>query len=317
MLTEAECGVCAGRDITLFCTAFDRFRRRRESVWRIMRCRGCGFGWTSPPLKETEIAGHYPAAYLGDTARMLEDFFSGNLARSRAWKGETEKIRLVESCVRGGRILDVGCGDGKFLWALDSNRWNRTGVEFSGATLALVRPRMPDLQLVEGDLHSKELRCEYFDAITFWHVFEHLPNSTETLRRARALLRPGGWLFISLPRLDSLQAMLFRQYWYPFDDVPRHLYHFSRKSLEMLLRNAGFHLRRVVFFSRRVNFHSLKHSLLNWSRERIRSSLPYYLLKPLLFCFPLVEQFTDSYGILTAIAQKPSQGRESARDPRA
>jgi len=304
MLTEAECNVCAGRDIALFCMAFDRFRGRREPVWRIFRCRACGFGWTSPPLPETEIAQHYPAAYLGDTARTLDDFFSGKLARSRAWKGETEKTRLVERCIRSGRILDVGCGDGKFLWALDSERWDRTGVDLSSATLALVRSRMPGLQLVTGDLRCDELRAEQFDVITFWHVFEHLPNPAENLRRAQNLLKPGGWIFISLPRLDSLQALLFKQYWYPFDDVPRHLYHFSRKSLELLMGKAGFQVKQAVFFSRRVNFHSLKHSLLNWSRECTRSSVPYYLLKPMLLCFPLIEVFTDSYGILTAIAQK-------------
>ncbi len=123
-------------------------------------------------------------------------------------------------------------------------------------------------------------------------------------------------MFISLPRLDSIQAAIFKRYWYPFDDVPRHLYHFSRKALLLLLRQTDFEIERIVFFSRRVNFHSLKHSLLNWSRERTGSAVPYYLLKPLLLFFPLVEEITGSYGILTMIARKSPERAGVSQAPR-
>jgi SAM-dependent methyltransferase len=300
-----SCLVCGNDDDELFCTAVDRVRRLAEPVWQIRRCVQCGFGWTFPIPSEEDTRAFYPSNYLGDVERTLDDYLSGRLRGTRSWRGSTEKVRLVERHIRNGRILDVGCGDGKFLWALDTRRWMATGVDNLPETLSRVRLRMPSLHLIEGDIYSGLLEEAGFDVLTFWHVFEHLPEPRSILRRAGALLRPGGWLFISLPRFDSLQARIFREYWYAFDDVPRHLYHFSRTSLDRLLLEAGFLLRDHRLFSPLVNFHSLKHSLLSWSEDWYRSRLPYYVLKPLLHPFVLLERASDSYGILTTIAQKP------------
>ncbi len=308
-----SCPVCGGDESSLFCTAIDRVRKQTSPVWRIERCALCGFGWTSPTPTAEETAGFYPPDYFGNIERTLDDYLSGRLLGTRSWRGCTEKARLVEKYVKGGRILDVGCGDGKFLWALSRDRWDATGVDTHSATLSLVRARIPSLRLVEGDLYSGELTEGTFDVLTLWHVFEHLANPAAVLRRIFALLRPGGWLFISLPRFDSLQASIFRRHWYAFDDVPRHLYHFPKSSLDRLLRGAGFEIRRHLLFSRLVNFHTLKHSLLNWCEGRFSTRAAYYLLKPLLFPFVLLERVIDRYGILTTIAQKPPQRHQDTK----
>jgi 2-polyprenyl-3-methyl-5-hydroxy-6-metoxy-1,4-benzoquinol methylase len=278
---------------------------RTEKLWDILRCLRCGFGWTSPRLAEREVAAHYAPDYLGETARAIEEFRSGRLARTRSWRKETEKVRLLEGYVPHGRILDVGCGDGRFLWALDGERWERTGVDLARATVDLVRSRITGLALISGDIFCDRLEAGSFDAVTFWHALEHVPHPERVLVRAGDLLRPGGRILISLPAFDSLQARIFRRYWYAFDDVPRHLHHFSRAALDLLLANSGLKVESHLFFSRVVNFHCLKHSLLNWSQDRFTSRLPYYLLKPLLFGFLLVEQFSGKYGMATTIARKP------------
>jgi SAM-dependent methyltransferase len=300
-----SCLVCGSSQTEIFCKAFDRFLERREPVWDIRRCLACGFGWTSPPLPEAEIASHYPGSYLGNTAKAIEEYLGGTLAASRSWRGEWEKTLVVNQFRPSGRILDVGCGDGKFLWALDGNNWERTGVELSAETVRLVNARIPSVRMIQGDLFTAPLPAGGFDVITLWHVLEHLPQPTKNLHRISDLLAPGGWLIISVPRFDSLQARIFRKYWYPFDDVPRHLYHFSLESLERLLLAAGFRMESRQFFSRRVNFHSLKHSLLNWSQERCASRVPYYLLKPLILFAPIVEAVSKKYGMLTIAARKP------------
>ncbi|HEY3130584.1 MAG TPA: class I SAM-dependent methyltransferase [Acidobacteriota bacterium] len=302
------CSICSSPEVELFCTAFDRISNHPEKRWQILRCRACGFGWTFPPLAEEEIAAYYPPAYLGDVRQTLDGFLAGTLQLSRSWRKEPEKVRLLERIVRTGRILDVGSADSKFLLALDPRRWQRTGVEFNREVVDLVRSKVPGLQLVTGDIYSQELPNLSFDVITFWHVFEHLPDPRRVLHRVYRLLRPGGWLFLSVPNFDSWQARLFRRHWYAFDDVPRHLHHFSPRSLELLLQEAGIHFCRHVFFSRIVNIHCLKYSLINWSEERFGSRRPYYFLKPFLFLFHFLESFSRHYGMLTTIGRRPLSG---------
>lgn len=269
-----------------------------------MRCPECRGGWTSPPLPEEAIASYYPESYLGNTEKTIEEFRSGNLQRSRSWRKETEKVKLLERYQAGGRVLDVGCADGKFLWALDPGRWERWGVEFSARTAELVKREMPGLQILPGDIYHPGLPCNHFQAITLWHVLEHLPRPEKVLARAAALLAEGGLAVISLPNMDSIQAGLFGMHWYGYDDVPRHLYHFSPAALSGLLKEAGFEVLGRYYSSRLLNFHCLKHSLLNWAGPKPAGRWLYYLLKPGLFTLVWAEGLTGRYGIMTVVARK-------------
>ena len=65
-----------------------------------------------------------------------------------------------------------------------------------------------------------------FDAVTFWHVLEHLENPGEALVAAGRLLKSNGWLVVAVPDYASLQAKLFGKYWFHLD-LPRHLHHFE------------------------------------------------------------------------------------------
>ena len=298
-----QCPVCACPNWKLFTTSFDRLFNRPERMWEVRRCEDCGLGWTSLPLPEEELVHHYPPAYLGDTAHTIEAFLSGTLQRSRSWRRETEKIALLERYLSGGHILDVGCGEGKFLWGLDTKKWQRTGVDFSEEALRLVKAKIHDITLLEGTIYSPQLQANKFDVITFWHVLEHLPDPMKVLERAYQLLRPGGWLIISVPNFASLQAHLFGRHWYAID-VPRHLYHFAPGPLEILLKKVDLRVHEHLFFSPMANIHSLKYSLIYWSESYFGNRLPYYLLKPLLFAFPLLERWNGKYGMLTTIARK-------------
>ena len=299
-----QCPACFCQQWELFTTAVDRVLPRPEESWEIQRCQDCGFGLTTPVLSEERIKQYYPSTYHGDTVQTIEAFLSGELQQSRSWKGEKEKVDLVQQFVDKGRILDVGCADGKFLWALDPEKWDRTGVEFAEQTVRLVNDKIPDLTLIEGDLFSDKLPENSFDVITFWHVLEHLPRPRAVLERTHKLLRPGGWLFISLPNFDSLQARLFQRHWYAFDDVPRHLYHFAPRPLDILLKENGLKVCKHMFFSPTVNFHCLKYSLINWSEAHFGSRLPYYMFKPLLMVFPLLERFSGKWGMLTTLSRR-------------
>ena len=306
---RGTCPVCGTDSPYLFSTAIDRLREADGGRWRIMRCRRCGFGWTEPLIGESEIAAYYPAAYLGGIEERVHQYLRGELQKSRSWRGEMEKVRLVEGFVSGGSLLDVGCGEGKFLWALSPERWRRVGVELSAEAVHLVRSRISNIEMLPGDVFQSALNPASFDVITSWHVLEHLADPARALRRAAGLLRPGGIVVVSLPSIDSLQAALFRKHWYGFDDVPRHLHHFSRDALDLLMTGCGFKVERHLLFSEFVNFHALKHSLMNWAAGVPAGRFCYYALKPLLFGLQLLERLSGRYGIRTVVARRlPNEG---------
>lgn len=297
-----HCAVCSSPRLGLFCRVGDRDFPGK--TWKVWSCSRCGYGWTQPRVTREEIALYYTTDYLGDTRRTLQQFLDGQLKRSRSWRRETEKVALVERYAAGGRVLDVGCAGAAFLLAMDSKRWHRVGVEFVQEVVEIVRQEFPQMEVFAGDIESDRLGENSFDAITFWHVFEHLFESRKILKRVFQLLRPGGSAFLSVPNFASYQADLFRHHWYAFD-LPRHLHHFSPRSLEILLADSGLKVLEHVFFSKMSNFHQLKHSLVHWSEERFASRIPYYLLKPTLFLFSSFERFSVRYGSLTTIATKP------------
>ncbi len=313
-LQSRTCPICLSDPAEVFCEVRgnDRLHTSASEAQLpgntiVYRCKNCTLGWIDPVPSARELAGYYTSSYLGDVASTVEGFLAGQLQRSRSWKNELDKARLVERFVAGGRILDVGCGDGKFLCALDRRRWERSGIEAIGSAVSLVRSKLSDLSLVAGDVLSAQLPEESFDVVTLWHVLEHLPEPQKVIQRVRGLLAPGGWLFISLPNFESWQASIFRRHWYALD-VPRHLYFFSPRSLRLLLTETGLIVVRNAFFSRRASFHQLKHSALNWSQSAFGSRFPYYCIKPILGIACLLENVTEGYGVLTTVARKAPNG---------
>ncbi len=212
-------------------------------------------------------------------------------------------VALVEGFRSGGSLLDVGCANALFLLALDPQRWRRMGIDVVRESVEVINRRVPDLRVLLGDIHQPDLPTGSFDVITFWHVFEHLFEPRRVLERSRTLLKPGGLVFISAPNFDSLQAGLFRRYWWALK-APRHLHHFSPRSLEKLLVDAGLRPLKNLLV-RRHNFHPMKHSLLQWSEATFASRFPYYALKPTLFGLRVVERLAGKWGTLTTVARKP------------
>lgn len=301
----ASCPLCGNPRVSLFCRVPGQEREGR--LWEIWKCEQCEYGWTLPEIDPEELAGYYPEAYLGGTRKMLAEFSAGTLQRHRSWRRETEKVELIERLLPSGRILDVGASNGSFLLALQEQGWQPSGVERIREVVELVREQHPGLDLRTGNIFSADFEPDSFDIVTFWHVFEHLPHPERVLTRVRELLKTGGRVVISVPNFASYQSHLFRAHWYAFD-VPRHLHHFSPAALEYLFTKTGFRLREHLFFSRYYNFHQLKHSLINWSEERLSSRIPYYLLKPGLFLFQWAERLGSRYGALTSIGQAGGMG---------
>lgn len=147
----------------------------------------------------------------------------------------------VESLLRRksqGAILDLGCSSGGFLTSMKGPSWKLYGIEMSKPVADRARAAT-GAEVFVGDVLDAPFEAGTFDAITCFHVFEHVYRPREVLQKILTWLKPGGVFIAYMPNIDSGAARCFRSYWYALE-LPRHLSHFSPKSLSKLAKSVGF-----------------------------------------------------------------------------
>ena len=208
-----------------------------EGEFEQSRCAACDLFFLSSRVPETEIHRYYPATY---TPWRPVRYSSLIYRLAGALAIPQKRRRRIQRFIAGGRILDVGCGTGAFLAALDDAAWRKFGMD---VTLPVDIPCAGEFHT--GYFDREPVPMEAVHAITMWHVFEHLYHPLQALRNAAAILRPEGYLFISIPNPHSFDARLFGRFWCGWD-VPRHIATYSRAALSSMLERAGFRLHAVV-----------------------------------------------------------------------
>ncbi|MFC7666664.1 class I SAM-dependent methyltransferase [Hymenobacter humi] len=193
----------------------------------IVQCAGCSFQFTNPRPDEADIGRYYES----------DDYVSHNSGAAglvnRAYKVARfftmrRKVGLLTKFApRRGKLLDYGCGTGNFLAAAKSAGWDVAGFEPNARAREEASQRLGQPIGQDG---LGALEPGTFDAITLWHVLEHVHTLNETLAQLAALLKPDGVMLIAVPNVESLDAQHYRELWAAYD-VPRHLYHFAPKTM--------------------------------------------------------------------------------------
>lgn len=153
------------------------------------------------------------------------------------------KMRQILSCLSACctsakiKILDIGCGEGRFLECLDDARFEKYGLETNKEGAEACRRKKIDI--FNGGLSAANFADGFFDVITLWHVVEHLGNPAETLTGIRRILKTDGVFVLSTPNTGSLGYRWGRGLWFHLD-TPRHLVLFNRDNLAIFLRKSGF-----------------------------------------------------------------------------
>jgi len=184
-----------------------------------------------------------------------------------------QKLKLVEAHVSRGTLLDYGCGTGMFLNAAAADGWKAFGIEPDAGARKLAQEGGNSIAATLKDFSAQNPSFRA-NAITLWHVLEHVPDLSKTISFLKAALDPGGVLIIAVPNLNSNDAAYYGEHWAAYD-VPRHLYHFNKGSLEDLLNRNGFALtetRPMKFDSFYVSMLSEKyrHGKINYVRAFLR-----------------------------------------------
>jgi len=156
-------------------------------------------------------------------------------------------VRLYRELVGDGprRILDVGCGNGRFLALLRDFGpvgWELAGIDFDEEAAAACRERGFETHVgrVE-DFRSGDGR---FDAVVMLQLIEHVADPGAICERVYSLLRPGGHFIVETPNLAGLDYRLFRRSWWGHYHFPRHWNLFSSATLRRLLEERGFEIVR-------------------------------------------------------------------------
>lgn len=146
-----------------------------------------------------------------------------------------KKIKLINRFSNSSKtILDIGCGTGEFLTYAKKNNWETYGVEVNPIARHIAKEKkINTTEKIENITETK------FNTITLWHVLEHLPDLENQIKKIRTLLLDKGTLIIAVPNYKSYDAQYYKQYWAAYD-TPRHLWHFSQKSISILFKKYNF-----------------------------------------------------------------------------
>lgn len=150
------------------------------------------------------------------------------------------KLKLINSESQKRSVLDIGAGVGDFLSVCKNNGWQTTGIEPSEKAKTIAKSK--GVSFVEK---SAELENNSFDVITMWHVLEHVPDLENQILELKRLLKPNGTIFIAVPNFKSFDAKYYKEYWAAFD-VPIHLWHFSKTSIQKLFAKQNLQLKKVL-----------------------------------------------------------------------
>jgi SAM-dependent methyltransferase len=257
--------------LTLLFAAQDYITGQR---FAISRCRGCDFVVTTPQPGPVEMAAYYPAGYYGAAGGRRFPWLVERLQQSLyGWR-----VRSVVAAAGAGtrrRVLDVGCGRGLLLREFRRHGWEVQGTELSAPAASYGRDVL-GLPVAIGSLETLAFPAHHFDAVTVWHVLEHLPDPRVLLAEVDRILKPGGVLFIGVPNFGGWEARLGRDKWFHLD-VPRHLTHLTKATLQRALAQQGFLDRRWSGFAPEYDCFSFVQSALN--RCGLRHNLLYNLLR--------------------------------------
>ena len=237
----------------------------------LVKCQQCGLVYQTP--RPADLSPYYEGDYMcfGGSSKPFK--FQPLTQRKRAFQPNPDIEfygsaysygEIVNAVVAGrhqGRLLDVGCGPGDFLYAAQQLGWEVVGVEPNPGAAQRAQARLSSKPasvasvasqsngtVVTGFLQAGMLPDASFDLVTLWHVIEHLDDPVQTMREAHRLLKPGGLCIVQTPRLGSLESALFGPVWSGLDS-PRHLTIFSRATLFGVMQKAGFQVSETAINS--------------------------------------------------------------------
>lgn len=180
------------------------------------------------------------------TIEHLNTFYSPSYYNFNRWHDEAKGAvyaKRLKRLRRTGRFLDVGCATGFFINGIRQNSdWEVCGVDFGSAAIRFARDEL-GLEAIEGDLQDADYPGQFFDYIHINNVLEHVLDPVALLKECRRIIKPDGYLFLSVPNGHNDSRTLidfYRLENLPARSVNGHIFFFPRETLLMLFDRMQF-----------------------------------------------------------------------------
>lgn len=235
LIHYTNCPACGSSTLKSILTAKD-YTVSNES-FAIVECGTCTLRFTQDVPNVNSIGPYYKSEnYISHTN--TSKGFINSLYQSVRKKTLKQKRKLIEKTtgLKIGKLLDVGSGTAAFASEMKQAGWQVIGLE-PDEDARKVALQINDVELNNISLFY-ELPENSFDAITMWHVLEHVHDLQGYIAKLKSILKENGKLFIAVPNYTSKDAAIYKEFW-AAHDVPRHLYHFSPQSMKMLIEKHG------------------------------------------------------------------------------
>ena len=216
-----------------------------KEVFDIRSCVGCGLWRTDPRPTLEKIGNYYESPNYLSHSEESQTFFKKLYNSFRSYNA-INKLKILEDHVSEKsnirRLLDVGCGIGVFLEHAKFRKWSIFGIETNKKARKIAEKRLksPILENID-DLKVEEK----FDAISLWHVLEHLPDPDEAMEKLHHHSTKKAILVIGVPNRESYDAKLYDKHWAAYD-VPIHFWHFTKKDIKNLAKKTGWRVDAVL-----------------------------------------------------------------------
>ena len=235
-----NCPVCGSQKFDPFISGKDYFLT--GEVFNIVKCHDCGFRFTNPRPKAENLGKYYESTYYISHSDSRKGLFASVYQMVRKYT-LSRKLALISKFQQKGEILDIGCATGQFLNYMAEHGWNTTGIEPDEKTRVHAISEYGLKVYPEEQLNV--LQKSSFDVITMWHVLEHVAELNTRTEQLKNLLKPQGTLIIAVPNCNAYDAKKYGEFWAGYD-LPRHLYHFTKEDVKLLLENHGFTIVNIM-----------------------------------------------------------------------
>lgn len=227
-LQHISCPLCSSKEYDLI---------KEINVWRIVKCKKCGFCYNNPRPNKGYLRRQYTnRSSIDESILQLQESYPLSYFFNR-------KLDLIEHAHKKGRILDIGCGAGLFLDIAKRRDWETYGLDPSSWVKEVAKKK--GFKSYIGYIQALNIPSNYFDVVFSSATLEHLSDPLGDLKEMYRILKQNGLFFAtSIPNFNAITIKLglpdFRA-----NSPPEHLNYFTPITLKKILRLVGFREIRV------------------------------------------------------------------------